>query len=480
MFEPKKLHPVTIVFNILKQLKDIIFPFLAVIIVGGSASKWDSYYNIGIICFGIITIISGILSWFFFTYHLQSKELRIEHGIFVKKKRYIPFERIQSIDFTEGILHRPFRLVKVKIETAGGANEAEAILTAISKENAEQLREYINKDKNRSVNRELSGELQQEETRQELYKMNKKELLLLATTSGGVGVVFSAIIATVSQFDDFIPYKKLFQEFQHIVANSVAIITFLVFLVFLVLWIISLMMTMLKYANFTVSKVGDDLVITRGLLEKKQITIPLHRIQAVKITENVIRQPFRLATVHLESAGGSLSDNEASSVAVLPIIKKEKMKKILGVILPDYHITDALHTPPKFAAWRYIFRNSWIALPVIAASLFFFPVWGWLSIILLVILPFWGYLNYRAAGWHLAQKQLTISFRHLGKITLIMRKNRIQTLGYKEGFLQKRVDLASLHAIAASGVGGSGGTVSDLPIEDVKKVYSWYSYSKKE
>ncbi|WP_445490572.1 PH domain-containing protein [Niallia sp. 03133] len=480
MFEPKKLHPITIVFNILKQLKDIIFPFLAVIFLGGSASKWDSYYNIGIICFSLVTIIGGVLSWYFFTFHLNARELRINHGIFVKKKRYIPFERIQSIDFTEGILHRPFGLVKVKIETAGGVSEAEAVLTAISKVHAEQLREYINRDKNRLHSTEVTDDKGQVEGKQELYKINTKELLVLATTSGGVGVVLSAIIAAVSQFDDFIPYKKIFKEFQHFVANSIAVMTIIAFIIIFVLWIVSLLMTMLKYANFTVSKTGNDLIITRGLLEKKQITIPLNRVQAVRITENMMRQPFGLATVYLESAGGSLQDNEASSVMVSPIIKKGKIKKILEKVLPDYSLEEALHSPPKLAVWRYIFRNSWIALPAIAASVYFFHEWGWISILLLAILSFWGYVKYRAAGWHLSQKQLTISFRHLQKTTLIMRKNRIQTLDYKEGFLQKKAALASLHAIVASGIDGSGGTVSDLMTEDVKKIYSWYSYSKKE
>ncbi|MFT8320206.1 MAG: PH domain-containing protein [Bacillus sp. (in: firmicutes)] len=478
MFEPKKLHPITIIFNILKQLKDIIFPFLAVIVLGGSASNLGFYYKIGIVCFIVLTIVGGIFSWFFFTYHLHSRELRIEHGIFVKKKRYIPFERIQSIDFTEGILHRPFGLVKVKIETAGGVSEAEAVLTAISKEHAEQLREYINKHKNRLNNSGVLEDVQEEEIRQELYKISNKELLLLATTSGGVGVVFSAIIAAVSQFDDIIPYKKIFQEFQHFVANSVAIVAVLVFVIFFILWIVSLLMTMLKYANFTVAKLGNDLVITRGLLEKRQITIPIQRIQAVRITENMMRQPLHLATVHLESAGGSLTDNEASSVVVLPIIKKDKIKKIVEAVLPDYQVAADLHSPPKVAVWRYIFRNSWVALPVMAASLYFFHTWGWISACLMVILPAWGYFNYRAAGWHLAEKQLTLSFRHLAKTTLIMKKNRIQTVDYKVGFWQKKANLASLHAIVASGIGGSGGSVSDLKIEDVKKVYSWYSYSK--
>ena len=77
------------------------------------------------IIFGVLIIVfftTGIIKWKRFVYWFEDDELRIEYGLFVKKKRYIPFDRIQSLDYTEGILHRPLKLVKVKVETAGGAD----------------------------------------------------------------------------------------------------------------------------------------------------------------------------------------------------------------------------------------------------------------------------------------------------------------------------------------------------------------------
>lgn len=474
MFEQKKLHPITILYNVFWQLKEILFPIIAIFIFGGTSSKWDFFYHVGLIVFSMSVLVGGVLSWFFFRYYLHQGELRIENGVFVKKKRFIPFERIQSIDFTEGILHRPFGLVKVKIETAGGVGEAEAVLTAIQMNDAIQLRDYINRHKNQKS--ELEEE-KSENKSHELYKITTKELLILATTSGGIGVVFSALIAVISQFDELIPYKKIFQEFQHVVSSGMIVLTAIIFILFLLLWGVSFLITMLKYANFTVVKMENDLIITRGLLEKKQITIPLSRIQAVRIRENILRQPFGLAAVYVESTGGSVKDNEASSVVVVPVGKKTKIKKLLLEILSDYELVDNLHAPPKKACWRYILRNSWIAFPIVGLSLYYFHLWGMISFALFVIFPSWGYLKYRTAGWDITNKQLTISFRHLEKNTLIMKRNRIQALDYKEGFWQRSAKLASLNCLVASGIGGSGGTVYDLRKEEVEKVYNWYSYS---
>ena len=101
----------------------------------------------------MVVFITGIIKWKRFVYWFEDDELRIEHGVFVKKKRYIPFDRIQSLDYTEGILHRPLKLVKVKVETAGGSAsinaKSEAELTAITKEAADRIEVVISEAKRR-------------------------------------------------------------------------------------------------------------------------------------------------------------------------------------------------------------------------------------------------------------------------------------------------------------------------------------------
>ncbi len=66
--------------------------------------------------------------------------------------------------------------------------------------------------------------------------------------------------------------------------------------------------TALQYANFTAKRKGKDIIITRGLIERHQMTIPLARIQAVKIKENILRETIGFATVMLVSAGGSITE----------------------------------------------------------------------------------------------------------------------------------------------------------------------------
>lgn len=310
MSEPKRLHPITTVLNSLKILKELLIPFFAFIVFGTRGINIPFFPLIAGVGLLLIIFISGILTWLRYTYRLEDGELRIEYGLFVRKKRYIPFERIQSIDLSEGIFHRLFRLVKMKIETAGGSgvSDAEAVLTAITKDEAKAIQDMLQHVKYPQQTESVEEEEPKDHV---LYKISMKQLFILASTSGGVGVILSAIAAFVAQFDELIPYERVFEELEGLVANGVIFVTIIVFFGFLLIWILAVIAMMIKYADFTLKKVDDDLVITRGLLEKRQLTIPLNRIQGIRISENILRQPFGYASVFVESAGARLAIRKA-------------------------------------------------------------------------------------------------------------------------------------------------------------------------
>lgn len=477
MSKPRRLHPIAVFSNILKQFKELLIPIIAFIAFGSRGSSWDSFYLIASIVGAILVVGTGILSWLRFTYWIEEGELRIEEGIIVRKKRYIPFERIQSLDFSEGIFHRPFGLVKVKAETAGTSGEAEAELTAVKKEEALAIQEILQNIKFARAN-ESERELMKEERKEEiLYKITLKELLLLASTSGGVGVIISAIFALIFQFEELIPYEKIFKEFESIAANGFLFLSIVVFLLFLLVWVLAVIGTMVKYANFTLKKVDDDFIITRGLLEKRQLTIPLKRIQAVRISENLLRQPLKLASVFIESAGGSAEDVESARVSIVPLVKKARIREIVEAHLDDYTLIDPITPVPRRALKRYIVRDWLPLLPIVLILFYFLRLWGLLALTLFPLMSLWSIQKYKDACWGIAKNQLTLSYRTLIKHTVFMKRNRIQAFHTKTSFFQRKVGLSTITATVKSGAGGTGGTVVDLEKNDAAVIYQWYSRS---
>ena len=152
-------------------------------------------------------------------------------------------------------------------------------------------------------------------------------------------------------------------------------------------WIVSVALTLLNYFDFTVTKENDRLVITRGLLEKKRITIPLNRVQAIKIVENPLRQPFGLATVQVESAGGGFSEGKDKKIVLFPLISKKAKIEPLTVLFPQFQFeleqAQMIRPPKRASSFFYRIDFLWL-IPLIAVPSYLFYPYGLLSFLLIV------------------------------------------------------------------------------------------------
>lgn len=478
-----KLHPISAAINFAKGLKDLIIPFVVILFANGFNGDWWSLFPyLFIVLALIISIVTGIIKWKRFVYWFEDDELRIESGLFVKNKRYIPFERIQSLNYTEGILHRPFKLVKVNIETAGTSalNKSEAELTAITREAADVIEQEMAAAKRRKANagQEMVEDEQIETTEvimpesEKLYKISLKELLVLASTSSGIGVIFSGIAVVFSQFAEFIPYDFIYEELMAFIQFGVFMVALAVFAVLLVTWIVSVGMTMLNYYDFSIAKEDDQLFITRGLLEKKKITLPMKRIQGVRIVENPLRQLFGYATVIVDSAGGSVA--EEMKIKLFPVIKKKDIVPLLETILPDYEFKGELEPVPERSK-PYFYRIDFVwMLPVIALAGYFFYPYGLLSLLIIPIGIGMGLWQHRAAAFTLYEQQAIFRYRVFSKHTYFLKRRRIQSLDVQQSYFQKRRDLATIHANIKSGSLGATAVVPHMKAEDADRILKWY------
>lgn len=484
------LHPITAVINFVKVLKEMIVPLIVVIAVngfGGESEGWSSY--IIYIVYAVLLIamlVSGIIKWKRFRYWFEEEELRIEYGLFVKKKRYIPFERIQSLNYTEGIFHRPFGLVKVKVETAGGGatKEADAELTAISKDAAEQIKKQMNLAKNNDSELDindvaLKSEVPEIEQRKPLFQISQKNLLILASTSGGVGVFFSGLAVFVSQFSELIPYETIYNEIIMFIRFGAILIALAIFFVLLVAWFVSVAITFINYYEFTIRVEDEEIIITRGLLEKKKITIPLSRIQGVRIVENPLRQLTGHAAVIVDSAGGSLAEKD-EKIRLIPLIKKDQINPILAQIFPNYEFgANFMRVPKRSRKFFYRLDFLWMIPVVAGVSYFFFP-FGLLSLLILPLSFLLGAWQHKTAGFWMDEKQLVVQYRLFSRVSLWMEKKRIQAMTERTTYFQKKAEVSSIITTIKSGVSGSATTIQHIEKADAEILMEWYEPARIE
>ncbi|MFC4354848.1 PH domain-containing protein [Chryseomicrobium palamuruense] len=483
-----KLHPVSAVISFVKGLKDLIFPIVILFFVGGSGGSDGGFFSyLPYIFTGLallLYLVSGLIKWWKFVYWFEDGELRIEYGLFVKKKRYIPFERIQSLDYTESIFHRPFGLVKVKVETAGGGiGEAEAELTAIRLEAAEQIKQEMLAAKRQTVT--VSGEEMVPENEsppiqvkvptdtQVLYKMTTKDLWVLAITSGGIGLIFSGAAFILSQFSEFIPYEAIYDEVVQFLRFGVMIVAAVAFAVLLITFLISVGLTYLQNYGYTVTRDERDILIQRGLLEKKRTTIPMKRIQGIQLVENPLRQLFGYVTIVIDSAGGSVKE-KSETVKLVPLLKKEKAVELLTELFPEWEWNPEFVRAPKRSK-KFYYRINTTSLLVVGAvlSYFFYP-YGLLFFLLVPLsfaLDLW---SHRSTGIAVYPSYAVMQYRFISRKTVWLEKKRIQAQVQTQTFFEKRADVASLHATIKSGALGSHHSLKAMGATVVNETMQWF------
>jgi uncharacterized membrane protein YdbT with pleckstrin-like domain len=106
----------------------------------------------GIILLIILIEIVIQLEYINWKYEFTSDSLKIEKGIIVKRYKSIPYERIQNVDITRGILARIIGFSTIDIQTAGYSMAyggrgrtgfSEGHIPAVSREGAEKIRDFL-------------------------------------------------------------------------------------------------------------------------------------------------------------------------------------------------------------------------------------------------------------------------------------------------------------------------------------------------
>ncbi len=469
MNELRRLHVAAIFVSFFQALKSFFLPLLFGLFLGGSREP-IGFFRFEYIWIGIILLIfiTGIGNWITFRYSLKDGELYIQKGIFIKKKRYIQQSRIQSIDISAGLIQRLFGLVKLKIETAGGGAEPEMELIAIHREEAEEIRSEL-------LRKNLINHNEEEEKieSQIVWVLGRKRLLITALTSSGIGLVISAVAALFSQIEQFIPESIYENIFTYMSRSGVAFIVAIILFIFIIAWSISIIATVLKYGNFRIEQSSTEIVISRGLLERRQLTLHLDRITAVRIVRNLMRQPFGYATVYVESAGGGSKEEQLSTV-LFPLIKEKELLQVFREILPEYALQDEVESVPKRAFKRAIIRMTIIPLIItLAVGIFFTPL-GYYGFIIVLFSFILAYFQYKDAGANFNESHIWIRYRKVSQVTILSSRKKIQSAEMTASPFQRRKSLASFRFSVLSSFVGKTFTVVDLEKKHAERLLDWY------
>jgi putative membrane protein len=245
----------------------------------------------------------------------------------------------------------------------------------------------------------------------------------------------------------------------------------------LIAWLFSTLWAVVTYGGFELRLIGDRLHASFGLLERRRVTIPRSRIQAVTISEGLFRQPFGLASIRAESAG--FGKDQGESGVLMPIIKRGEIPALLAVACPRYAATPhdpaaTWRTPPQRSLRRYALSPVWTAAFLSAVALAVTILvpridwqWGLLSLLSLPVALAVGISQFRATGWRFeGDGMLIVRRRPLDLVTTITRPNRLQIRQLSANPLQRRAKLGTFAAAVASGGSGGGFAIEHVDWDD--------------
>jgi putative membrane protein len=467
----RRLHPAGIAVLGVGALRELALPlgiaFAATVLGSGSGQpvlRAVVYAGIG----AVLAMVAGYVRWMTTRWSVGAETVRLRTGVLSQKVTDIPLGRIQAIDTVHGPLQRLFGVRGVQVQTAGGGREGEITLPAVGPADVELLRAAV---------RRRGEPAAAEPAPLAERRLGRARLLVAALTAGQVGVLLP-LLAVLPQLGEELwgnDIETAGREGLRLVPESAPEWVLAGLGVVLLAWLLSTAGALFAFAGFTIARDEDRLRVRRGLLARREATVPVARVQAVRVVEGLLRQPFGLATVHVEVAG--YAKEAAAAQTLFPLLRRTEVEPFLTALLPELaDRIDGLDGAPPRALRRYLLPPTALLLALGAAACLAFPAAAPWPLLAALPAAAYGLAGWRAAGWRIADRRLAVRFRRLARITVLAPAARLQEHGVRQTVLQRRAQLADVEVRVGAGTRGTvrhldarvaGGVFDALRREDV-------------
>ena len=222
--------------------------------------------------------------------------------------------------------------------------------------------------------------------------------------------------------------------------------------------LLSALWAIVRYHGFRLSRTGDDLRTTCGLLTRETATVPRRRIQILALEEGPAQRFLQRLAVRVETAGGppgraAGGAQQQGGRMLAPLLRRAELRPLLGEVLPEVTDLDADWQPVAARAWRRIFVRSTLLL-LLAALLVGLQTAPAAGAVLIAFLPL-VWINARRQvvhmGWAVTERAILFRRGWWTRTWLIVRHNRAQTLALEQSPFDRRHRMAAVRVDTAGG-----------------------------
>ncbi len=299
-------------------------------------------------------------------YELTEKEIKCSRGVLFRKRSVLDYKKIHAINKRQTLFHRIFGIAILTVDSGSTNTSHQAEIIIIEKaKTVDALLDELNALKERGTR--TPGDVKEEvllSDKDSLYHFTSKKKMLytlinIASTSfftalfGVLAMIVIGVCKLALRLDALGTWGQYF-----LFAILITVGAMLLFSAFS--FIGCMIYSFVGYHNFTITKRGNDIQISFGLLERHTNTFSYDRIKAVKISQGLVQRMLGFATIKLEVIGythETANDNAAEVGILVPFCKYDEIGEILGKVLPDY-----IPDPKQTKAVSCFPFLSWFAL----------------------------------------------------------------------------------------------------------------------
>jgi putative membrane protein len=434
------------------------------------ASRWGNGELAWIIPIGVIVavLIGSLITYLFYSYRVLEESIQVRRGAFFKKHLDLSFRRIQNVTIEHPFYFRPLGRVTLKIDGAGSTGE-EVNVAALELTQAEAVRKYIVRQKNKLDPKVVAGEeipLDPAEQEDEaFFSRSLFDLIVHGLTNNRSFIAVAGALAILWQSNlspaDMI--DRLGIGFDVVIAGMSLVRLALLFVISLILAIgviaaLSVLVAIFTYYRFSMYRTADGLRVKRGLLTKHEIHVRKSRIQTIMLRQDWLDWLLGRRNVILELVSHSQSQddpwNAQKKRIFVPSVRVPETPTILDEILPRCRFDDLPFTPINV---RYFYKHTAITsalyIAALAVSLWLPDAVDWLTLALLLLWPLHIvgiYMSWRRGGLAVDGEVVVARSGTIGIDYRIFPAYKVQDVTHIQSVLMRRHNLSSLRFHTAS------------------------------
>lgn len=419
----------------------------------------------GIAILVIGSIILRILIWSKTWITIEEQAITIEcNTILRQKKNTIGIKNISNINLEQNLIEMLFGTAKLKLDTnsltTANATDVRLIL---KKPFAEEMKQLLLMRMNQIEKGEFVVEQQGVKEEQE-----QKEAVLApyfkATTgdiikhgflsSGIVGSVFGLVILAALIISGM---AFMAEDIEELLNAGFLALVWVAILVIGYVW--KYIQAFIRYLDFTIRREDDRLIIHYGIIKKVDYSIPVNKIQALKLRQTGIGRILKSGMLEVINVG--MNDGDAQEQCfLLPYYKKEKLHYIVKALLPEFaECLECKEERQPKSIWFVWIWSIFIYLIVVAvgmcAVIEFVPemrIFAMIGVVVVsIILILWKWGTYLTKGSHFEGTHLMLVTGCVGKQIVFVKYDKIQYVTVKQSFLAKRCGIVKgeIHLLAS-------------------------------